>query len=68
MAAFVLSTAVLLGILYLDVWPGRKLVFGPVFSLSLTLLLLGYLLLALTSLGIQVPSPLGLLGWLIGLW
>ena len=68
MAAFVVSTAVLLGILYVDVRPRRKALRGRVCAISLTLLLAGYLLLTLTSFGVQTPSPIRVLGQLIGLW
>jgi len=68
MASFVVSTAVLLGIFYMDLWPrwgeGQRFLF----LLGLCFLLFGYTLLALTSFGVEVPSPISLLGWLIGVW
>ena len=66
MATFVLTTAALLGILWIDLRPHWQEKHGKVFSVSLTFLLLGYVILVLVGFGIQVPSPVQLLGRLLG--
>ena len=63
MAAFLITTAVLLGILYVGVGPKR----GRRFCINLAFLFLGYVLLALASFDVQVPSPVELLGRLMGI-
>ena len=68
MAVFLLTTAVLLGIVCVELRPKRGERERRALSISLTFLLPGYLLLVLTSFGVQLPSPVELLGRLMGVW
>ena len=64
MAALLIATGVLLGILCIDVWSKR----GRVLAVGVAFLVFAYALIALTSFGMQVPSPVESVGRLIGVW
>ena len=66
MASFVASTAMFLGIYYIDVRPMRRAGERKAFTLGWIVLILGYALLSLSSFGLVVPSPIVFVERLLG--